>query len=69
MEGQWLRVCVDVEQDGNASGWSVERYEDFAHTGTYVRPTTEGLTAEEAFQVALSEGVAHWGVQHPLPFP
>ena len=69
MEGHWMRVCVDVGQDGNAQGYSVERYEEWERTAVLVGALPdEPMTAEAAFVLGNTTAVERWGVQHPLPF-
>ena len=59
----WRRLCVDVEQNGNVRGWSVEQHDEWGRiVGILVGPVGPFDTAEEALREAAARWLDTWGV-------
>ena len=63
----WMRLCVDVEQNGNVRGWSVERRDEWGRTNSIlVGPVGPFDTAQEALDAAHLAALDNWGAQGAL---
>jgi hypothetical protein len=63
----WVRLCVDVEQNGNVTGWSVERHDEWGRRiGVLCGTPGPFDTVEEALRYAQARALDRWGEQGAL---